>query len=90
MLMYSPRIREKHIPGLYRLARSRGIPMTALVDEVLSAHLAQPDVQEEIAAVAIPAKPGRVRTPPSALTREQKQATRVVAGQESAPTVSRY
>ncbi len=54
--MYSPKIREEHIPGLYRLAKSRGIPMTVLVDEVLSALLAQPDAQAAITRVAIPPK----------------------------------
>ena len=33
--MYSPEIRPSLIPVLYRAARSRGVPMTKLVDELL-------------------------------------------------------
>ncbi len=54
--MYSPKIRAEHIPALYRLARSRKIPMTVLIDQTLSALLAQPDAQAAIARVAIPPK----------------------------------
>ncbi len=54
--MYSPRISDEHIPALYRLARSRGVSMTALVNETLGALLAQDDAQAAIAAVAIPLK----------------------------------
>ncbi len=59
--MYSPQIREEHIPALYRLAKSRNISMTVLVDEALSALLARPEAQAAIAAVAIPAKHPRVQ-----------------------------
>jgi len=59
--MYSPQIREEHIPALYRLAKSRGVSMTALVDEALSALLARPEAQAAIAAVAIPPKHPRVQ-----------------------------
>jgi hypothetical protein len=65
--MYSPRIRDEHIPALYRLARSRGTTMTALVDEAVGALLAQDEAQAAIAAMAIPPKahpapPGASRT----------------------------
>ena len=33
--MYSPKIAEDLIPVLYRQAKTRGIPMTRLVDEIL-------------------------------------------------------
>ena len=33
--MYSPKIKEKHIPYLYRLARHLQMPMTKLVDQIL-------------------------------------------------------
>ncbi len=59
--MYSPRIREEHIPALYHLAKSRNISMTVLVDEALSALLARPEAQAAIAAVAIPPKHPRVQ-----------------------------
>jgi hypothetical protein len=55
--MYSPRISDDYIPALYRLARSRGIPMTALVNEAIGALLAQSATQAAIAAMAIPPKP---------------------------------
>lgn len=41
--MYSPKIPERLIPALYRSARSRGLPMTHLVAEVLEAYLANQD-----------------------------------------------
>jgi len=33
--MYSPKISEKHIPYLYRLARHLDMPMTRLVNQIL-------------------------------------------------------
>lgn len=39
--MYSPKIDEKLIPVLYRMAKGQGIPMTKLVDRLLTAALAQ-------------------------------------------------
>lgn len=38
--MYSPKIPERLIPALYRLARSRGQPITKIVAEALEAYLA--------------------------------------------------
>jgi hypothetical protein len=38
--MYSPKIPDRLIPGLYRTARSRGLPMTRLVADVLESYLA--------------------------------------------------
>ena len=37
--MYSPKIDEKLIPKLYRLAKSRNKPMTKIVNEIIAAHL---------------------------------------------------
>ena len=59
--MSSPRIRAEHIPALYRLAKSRNISMTVLVDEARSALLARPEAQAAIAAWAIPPKHPRVQ-----------------------------
>jgi hypothetical protein len=42
--MYSPKIPERLIPPLYRLARSRGKPMTKIVAEALEAYLASQNV----------------------------------------------
>lgn len=33
--MYSPKISEELIPKLYRLAKSKGVKMTALVNEII-------------------------------------------------------
>ncbi len=37
--MYSPKIIPELIPKLYRKAKERGIPMTRLVNEILSDNL---------------------------------------------------
>jgi hypothetical protein len=37
--MYSPKIKEVHIPRLYRLARSKKLRMTAIVDEAIAQYL---------------------------------------------------
>jgi hypothetical protein len=42
--MYSPKIPERLIPALYRLARARGKPMTKIAAEALEAYLAGQDV----------------------------------------------
>jgi len=33
--MYSPKIREALIPALYKIAKDRGVPMTALVNQII-------------------------------------------------------
>lgn len=38
--LYSPRIADRLIPRLYRLAKAKGIPMTQLVDQLLTQALA--------------------------------------------------
>ena len=45
--MYSPKIPDRLIPGLYRTARSRGLPMTRLVADVLESYLASQDQDAE-------------------------------------------
>lgn len=42
--MYSPKIPDRLIPALYRLARARGKPMTKIVAEALDAYLASQDI----------------------------------------------
>lgn len=37
--MYSPKISEELISPLYHQAKEKGIPMTRLVNEILSEHL---------------------------------------------------
>jgi len=39
--MYSPRIDEKLIPALYRLARELGVPMTRLVNHMIARGIEQ-------------------------------------------------
>lgn len=45
--MYSPKIPERLIPPLYRLARPRGQPMTKIVAEALEAYLASQGIAAE-------------------------------------------
>lgn len=37
--MYSPKIKEDHIPRLYRLAKSKKQRMTAIVNEAITQYL---------------------------------------------------
>lgn len=37
--MYSPKIRERYIPILYRLARAKKMPMTKLVNQIIHTYL---------------------------------------------------
>lgn len=39
--MYSPKIKEQHIPTLYRLGKQLKKPMTHLVNEAISRYLEQ-------------------------------------------------
>jgi hypothetical protein len=46
--MYSPKIDEKLIPILYRVAKSKGIAMTTLVNDILQKALGQiKDVEKD-------------------------------------------
>jgi predicted DNA-binding ribbon-helix-helix protein len=38
-IMYSPKIKEKFIPTLYRMARERKMPMTRLLEEIIQEYL---------------------------------------------------
>ena len=37
--MYSPKISEALIPTLYRIAKDRGVPMTALVNRIIGKEI---------------------------------------------------
>lgn len=50
--MYSPKIPERLIPPLYRLARARKEPMTRVVAEVLEDYLASQGLAPEAGAHA--------------------------------------
>jgi hypothetical protein len=39
--VYSPKIAERLVPRLYRLAKARGQPMTTLVAEIIEEYLGQ-------------------------------------------------
>jgi hypothetical protein len=45
--MYSPRIRDDLIPGIYRAARATGIPMTTWVNQVVEQALSERAAREE-------------------------------------------
>jgi hypothetical protein len=45
--MYSPKIEEELVPGLYRLALARKIPMTKLVNRIIKAYLDQAETDRE-------------------------------------------
>ncbi len=43
--MYSPRISEKLIPKIYRVAKAKGVPMTKLVNEILKDALSKIEIE---------------------------------------------
>lgn len=45
--MYSPKISEALIPYLYRWAKSEGVPMTKLVDRILTQEIHNRQEKEE-------------------------------------------
>jgi len=51
--MYSPKICESLISPLYHQAKARGIPMTKLVNEILSSHLSLEIQPEKCAEVKL-------------------------------------
>jgi hypothetical protein len=44
--MYSPKISEKHIPVLYKIAKAKRIPMTRLVNQILEAGIRNIDLED--------------------------------------------
>lgn len=44
--MYSPKITEELIPVLYHTAKSKGVPMTRLVEQLIRTALADEDLPE--------------------------------------------
>jgi hypothetical protein len=51
--MYSPKVREKYVPVLYRMGQRRGVPMTRLVEEALDSYLTQHGLIDEVRAEAM-------------------------------------
>ena len=42
--MYTPKISEKLIPILYRIAKERRVPMTTVVDSIIDSYLTKAEV----------------------------------------------
>lgn len=55
--MYSPKIPDRFIPVLYRLARARRRPMTQLVAEAVECYLADQGVISEAVGDSRPQAP---------------------------------
>jgi len=43
--LYSPRISEKLIPKIYKVAKTKGVPITKLVDEILNNALSKIEIE---------------------------------------------
>lgn len=43
--MYSPKISEKHIPVLYKIAKIQKIPMTRLVNQIIEESIKNIDLE---------------------------------------------
>lgn len=54
--MYSPKIKEEHIPKLYHLAKSKKMAMTKLVNKIIAEYLAK---EAKASTVHEPQKPWR-------------------------------
>ncbi len=50
--MYSPKIREELIPILYKIAAAKKIPMTRLVDQIVTAYLNEKESTDSIRPMA--------------------------------------
>ena len=48
--MYSPKVREKYVPVLYRMGQRRGVPMTRLIEEALDSYLTRHGLMDEVHA----------------------------------------
>lgn len=61
--MYSPKINENLIPALYRAAKAQGVPMTVLVNRLLTESMARENLTETthvtFVSCAVPAPAGR-------------------------------
>ncbi|HVC35632.1 MAG TPA: hypothetical protein VNL16_19160 [Chloroflexota bacterium] len=80
--MYSPKIPDRLIPGLYRTARSRGLPMTRLVADVLESYLATQD-QDADDRPRDRTGPGRTDSRPGSVLAPERRL--VVGGVANAP-----
>ncbi len=52
--MYSPKISDALVPILYRLGKARRMPMTRLVDELITKALTAEQLPDEIRAMMPP------------------------------------
>jgi len=46
--MYSPKINEKLIPKLYKIAKAKNMPMTHLVNQILAKAIEKIEVEKRI------------------------------------------
>jgi len=46
--MYSPKIKEEFIRKLYYIARAKRLPMTSLVNEIISAAIKDIEIEEQV------------------------------------------
>ena len=44
--MYSPKIRERYIPLLYRISKAKGMPMTKVVNQIIHDFLTKTLLEE--------------------------------------------
>ena len=62
--MYSPKVREKYVPVLYRMGRRRGVPMTRLIEEALDSYLTRHGLMDEVRAEALRRHGGHIADTP--------------------------
>jgi hypothetical protein len=53
--VYSPRIKDELIPNLYRIAKSKGIPMTELVNSLIADAIRNIRVETKMVCETAPA-----------------------------------
>ncbi len=66
--MYSPKIKEEYIPVLYRLARSRGVRMTHLVNQIIREALKEVNL-DQIGTLPV----GEETSPPPKVNRRSRR-----------------
>ena len=53
--MYSPKLDEKLVPVLYRIAQAKGIPMTQLVNSLIADAIRNVQVETKMVCETVPA-----------------------------------
>lgn len=65
--MYSPKIKEEYIPVLYHLAKSKGVRMTHLVNQIISEALREVNL-DQVGSLSI----GEETSPPPKVNRRSR------------------